>query len=86
MNTQDKVWRRSYFTLKRALPNRFHYPGNPKIPATTNGIEGYFGHLKNHLDLQGGLSAKHRVSFIKRYRCSGNGKGVFSSHTAYQKN
>lgn len=64
---KHKLLRRSYFTIKRALPNMFHYLQNSKIPATTNGIEGYFGHLKNHLDLHRGLSIKHRINFIKWY-------------------
>jgi hypothetical protein len=64
---KHKLLRRSYFTIKRALPNMFHYLINNKIPATTNGIEGYFGHLKNHLDLHRGLTIKHRINFIKWY-------------------
>jgi transposase-like protein len=44
-----KLLRRSYYTIKRALPNMFHYLSNPKIPHTTNGIEGFFSHLKNIL-------------------------------------
>ena len=62
-----KLLRRSYFTIKRALPNMFHYLNNPKIPHTTNGIEGYFSHLKNHLDLHRGLTLKNRINFIKWY-------------------
>lgn len=62
-----KLLRRSYHTIKRALPNMFHYLNNAKIPSTTNGIEGYFSHLKNHLDIHRGLSAKHRINFIKWY-------------------
>lgn len=62
-----KLTRRSYFTIKRALPNMFHYLSNPKIPATTNGIEGFFSHLKNHLDLHRGLTTQHRINFIKWY-------------------
>lgn len=62
---KHKLLKRSYFTIKRALPNMFHYLTNNKIPAATNGIEGYFGHLKNHLDLHRGLSIKHRINFIK---------------------
>ncbi len=62
-----KLLRRSYITIKRALPNMFHYLTNPQIPRTTNGIEGYFSHLKNHLDLHRGLSIKHRINFIKWY-------------------
>jgi len=62
-----KLLRRSYFTIKRALPNMFHYLWNERIPKSTNGIEGFFGHLKNHLDLHRGLSFKHRIDFIKWY-------------------
>ncbi|KXK41245.1 MAG: Transposase, Mutator family [Bacteroidetes bacterium OLB11] len=64
---KHKLVRRSYFTIKRALPNMFHYLQNPKIPSTTNGIEGYFSHLKNHLDIHRGLSLKNRINFIKWY-------------------
>ena len=71
---KHKLLRRSYFTIKRALPNMFHYLNNQKIPATPNGIEGYFGHLKNHLDLHRGLSAKHRINFIKWYIYLSNDK------------
>jgi Transposase, Mutator family len=71
---KHKLLRRSYFTIKRALPNMFHYLNNEKIPPTTNGIEGYFGHLKNHLDLHRGLSVKHRINFIKWYIYLSNDK------------
>lgn len=69
-----KLLRRSYFTIKRALPNMFHYLNNPRIPHTTNGIEGYFSHLKNHLDLHRGLTAEHRINFIKWYVYLSNNK------------
>lgn len=62
-----KLLRRSYSTINRALPNMFHYLADPKIPNTTNGIEGFFSHLKNHLDLHRGLSVKNRINFIKWY-------------------
>ncbi len=62
-----KLTRRSYYTIKRALPNMFHYLSNPQIPKTTNGIEGYFSHLKNHLDIHRGLTKWHRINFIKWY-------------------
>jgi len=57
----------SFITIKSALPNVFWYLENEKIPKTTNGIESYFGHLKNHLDLHRGLTKEHRINFIKRY-------------------
>jgi hypothetical protein len=69
-----KLIRRSYFTIKRALPNMFHYLVNPAIPSTTNGIEGFFSHLKNHLDLHRGLTPKHRIDFIKWYVYLSNDK------------
>lgn len=69
-----KLLRRSYLTIKRALPNMFHYLSNPKIPATTNGIEGFFSHLKNHLDLHRGLTLQHRINFIKWYIYLSNDK------------
>lgn len=69
-----KLLRRSYFSIKRALPNMFHYLVNPAIPATTNGIEGFFSHLKNHLDLHRGLTKKHRINFIKWYVYLSNDK------------
>ena len=69
-----KLLRRSYFTIKRALPNMFHYLSNPKIPHTTNGIEGFFSHLKNHLDLHRGLTPEHRINFIKWYVYLSNNK------------
>lgn len=62
-----KLLRRSYYTIKKALPNMFHYISNPRIPNTTNGIEGFFSHLKNHLDLHRGLTISNRINFIKWY-------------------
>lgn len=69
-----KLLRRSYFTIKRAMPNMFHYLSNPLIPNTTNGIEGFFSHLKNHLDLHRGLTVQHRIDFIKWYVYLSNSK------------
>lgn len=69
-----KLLRRSYYTIKRALPNMFQYLTNPQIPNTTNGIEGFFSHLKNHLDLHRGLTMKHRINFIKWYVFLSNDK------------
>ena len=45
----------------------FHYLKNENIPRTTNGIEGFFSHLKNHLDIHRGLTTKNRMNFIKWY-------------------
>lgn len=69
-----KLLRRSYYTIKRAQPNMFHYLNNPAIPRTTNGIEGFFSHLKNHLDLHRGMTTRHRINFIKWYVYLSNNK------------
>ena len=69
---KHRLIRRCFFTIKRALPNMFHYLDNPHIPKTTNGIESYFGHLKNHLDLHRGLTKNNRINFIKWYICFRN--------------
>lgn len=45
----------------------FQYLDNPKIPKSTNGLESYFGHLKDNLSIHRGLSYKHRKNFIKWY-------------------
>ena len=62
-----RLLRRTYHSINNALPNMFHYLDNEQIPKTTNGIEGYFSHLKNHLDLHRGLTMKNRINFIKWY-------------------
>ena len=64
---KHKLIRRALYTIKRALPNMFWYLDNDNIPKTTNGIESYFGHLKNHLDLHRGLTTANRINFIKWY-------------------
>ena len=64
---KHRLIRRSFFTIKRALPNMFHYLDNNNVPKTTNGIESFFGHLKNHLDLHRGLTENNRINFIKWY-------------------
>lgn len=62
-----KMLRRSFITIKRALPNMFHYLDNLRIPKSTNGLESYFGHLKDNLSIHRGLSYQHRKNFIKWY-------------------
>ncbi len=62
-----KMVRRSFMTIKRALPNMFHYLDNPRIPKSTNSIESFFGHLKGHLNIHRGLSYKHRKQYLMWY-------------------
>lgn len=64
---KHKLVRRSFMVIKKALPDMFHYLDNPRVPKSTNGIESFFGHLKNHLAIHRGLSNKHRRNFIRWY-------------------
>lgn len=62
-----KMVRRAFMTIKRALPNMFHYLDNPRIPKSTNSIESFFGHMKGHLNIHRGLSYKHRKQYLMWY-------------------
>lgn len=64
---KHKLLRRSFTVIRRALPDMFHYIDNPRIPKSTNGLESFFGHLKNHLTIHRGLSMKHKRNFIVWY-------------------
>lgn len=64
---KHKLVRRSFTVIKRALPDMFHYLENPQIPKSTNGLESFFGHMKNHIQIHRGLSKEHRKSFIRWY-------------------
>ena len=64
---KHKMLRRAFTVIKRALPNMFHYLDNPGIPKSTNALESFFGHLKNHITIHRGLSKKNRRFFIQWY-------------------
>lgn len=64
---KHKMIRRVRTLLKRAWLDMFHYCYDSKIPKTTNALEGYFSHLKNHLNIHRGLTLQHRIGFIKWY-------------------
>lgn len=59
--------RKAFVHIKRALPDMFHYLDNPRIPKTTNGLESFFGHLKQNISLHRGLSKEHFKNYIKWY-------------------
>lgn len=62
-----KSIRKSFIHIKRALPDMFQYLENPDIPKTTNGLESFFGHLKQNISLHRGLSKEHYKNYIKWY-------------------
>ena len=64
---KHKLLRRSFSTIRNALPNLFHYISNENIPKSTNGLESFFGHLKGHLNIHRGLSKSHHKQFIQWY-------------------
>ena len=57
----------AYTLILKAIPNMFHYLNDEQIPATTNRLENYFGHLKEKLTLHRGLRLQAKRSFIKWY-------------------
>ena len=62
-----KKLRQSYNHIRLALPNMFHYLDHPRIPKTTNGIESFFGHLKENISLHRGMSFHHYQNYVKWY-------------------
>ena len=42
--------RRSFTTIKKALPNMFLYLKDDKIPRTTNYLESFFGNFKRKFE------------------------------------
>lgn len=62
-----KSVRRAFIHIKRALPDMFHYLDNTNIPKSTNGIESFFGHLKQNISIHRGLSKEHYKNYIKWY-------------------
>jgi transposase-like protein len=69
-----KMVRRSFVTIKNALPDMFHYLENPRIPKSTNGLESFFGHLKQNISLHRGLSKEHFRNYLKWYLFYKNNK------------
>lgn len=64
---KHKLIFRCYSVINKALPNMFQYLENPMIPKTTNGLESFFGHLKDTISIHRGLTLDHRNNFIKWY-------------------
>jgi hypothetical protein len=71
--THDSV-RKAYIHIYRALPDMFKFINKPEVPANTNGLESFFGHLKDNLRIHRGMSVDHRNNFIKWYLFFANEK------------
>lgn len=64
---RHKNLKRATTLIQKALPNLFYFLDNPQIPKSTNGLESFFGHLKDNLSVHRGLSYKNRKAFILWY-------------------
>ena len=64
---KHKMLRKARHLLIKAIPNLFYYLDDPSIPATSNRLESFFGHLKDKLRVHRGLSFFHKRNFIKWY-------------------
>ncbi len=53
--------------IKNALPDMFHYLGNPNVPSTTNALEGFYSRLKSDYQRHRGLSSQHRINYLNWY-------------------
>lgn len=58
--------RKTFIHIRRALPDMFYYLDNSRIPKTTNGLEAFFGHLKQNISIHRGLS-EHYKNYVKWY-------------------
>lgn len=59
--------KRARSMLLKALPDMFHYLDDRRIPASTNGLEGYFSRLKGHYRHHRGLNPEKRYSYFSWY-------------------
>jgi hypothetical protein len=62
-----KQLRRAKALIENAIPNLFHYLGDPAIPKTSNGLEGRFSSFKQHYKQHRGLLKEKREGYIAWY-------------------
>jgi transposase-like protein len=62
-----KDLKRTVTLLTNALPDMFHYLGDPNISATTNALEGFYSRLKSDYQRHRGLSPQHRINYLNWY-------------------
>ncbi len=70
LNAKDRVESdiiRAYRMVDHAYENMFHYLQNKQIPKTSNGLEGYFSHLKKHYRQHAGLRREHLHNYLLWY-------------------
>lgn len=70
LSSTDKVESdiiRAYRMIENAYPNMFHYLDNQHIPSTSNGVEGYFSHLKRLYRQHAGLRRPNLKNYLLWY-------------------
>jgi hypothetical protein len=58
---------RAYRSIEHAAGDMFHYLDDPNISPTTNGLEGYFSHLKTRYRGHAGLRPHHLAHYLAWY-------------------
>lgn len=58
---------RCYRMIDRAYPHMFHFLYDTAIPSTSNGLEGYFSHLKRRYRQHAGLRKHHLEQYLLWY-------------------
>jgi len=66
-NKVDSDIIRAYRLIEYAYQNMFHYLDNPRIPATSNGLESYFSQLKDLYRRHRGLRKTHLENYLWWY-------------------
>ena len=59
--------RKAYIHLRRAIPNLFRYIDSPGLLRTTNSLEAFFGHIKDHTPerpMVGGMQLHLPTAFV----------------------
>jgi len=59
--------KRARSMLLAALPDMFHYLNDHRIPTSTNGLEGYFGRLKQRYRQHRGLAKHNHQAYFLWY-------------------
>jgi transposase-like protein len=62
-----KDLKRTMGLITHAMPDMFHYLGDPRIHKTTNLLEGFFSRLKADYRRHRGLTEKHKISYLTWY-------------------
>lgn len=66
-NIAFKDLKRTIALINNALSDMFHYLKEPKIPGTTNALEGFYSRLKADYRRHRGITQQHKIHYLKWY-------------------